>query len=188
MQACSHVVCLTTSVIPWPLANGDFRWDLTNCKQKTGRVFTWIPPPLEGGHIFLGTRPRSADILEMANQPIGKFQDILRAELKKVNQFACAFWHQTFLHLAVEMWQEFLRISEEYQKSKFSVGMRRLVASWLVRERRMAWFWDVTCGGHCLLQIAWLWLSHPQSLMEQNPLPLLYTSPPETKRNSTIHI
>ena len=28
VQACSHVVFLATSVIPWPLANGDFRWDL----------------------------------------------------------------------------------------------------------------------------------------------------------------
>lgn len=35
---------------------------------------------------------RSADFMEMANQPIGKFQDSLRAELKKVNQFACVSW------------------------------------------------------------------------------------------------
>lgn len=41
----------------------------------------------------------SADFMEMANQPIGKFQDSLRAELKKVNQFACVKHEDVFLGL-----------------------------------------------------------------------------------------
>lgn len=48
---------------------------------------------------FNRRRLMSADILEMANQPIGKFQDILRAELKKVNQFACVKHEDVFLGL-----------------------------------------------------------------------------------------
>lgn len=41
----------------------------------------------------------SADLQEMANQPVGKFQDCLKAELKKVNQFACVKHEDVFLGL-----------------------------------------------------------------------------------------
>eukprot|EP00435_Cladocopium_sp_Y103_P065012 s916_g26.t2 len=44
------------------------------------------------------SRLMSADFME-ANQPIGKFQDSLRAELKKVNQFACVKHEDVFLGL-----------------------------------------------------------------------------------------
>ena len=54
------------------------------------RRFSKIVLMLPGDPSVLYPRyPRSADFMEMANQPIGQFQDILRAELKKVNQFAC---------------------------------------------------------------------------------------------------
>ncbi|CAJ1382666.1 unnamed protein product, partial [Effrenium voratum] len=47
----------------------------------------------------LRSRLQSADIMEMANQPIGRFQDMLRAELQKVNQFACVKHEDVFLGL-----------------------------------------------------------------------------------------
>ena len=160
-------------------------WQIVS--KKLAEFSHGFPPLSRGDTFFWGDDQGQPIFWKWQINPLANFKTFFELSWRKWTSLPVPFDHQTFLHLAVEMWQEFLRISEEYLKSKFSVGMRRLVASWLVRERRMAWFWDVTCGGHCLLQIAWLWLSHPQSLMEQNPLSLLYTSPPETKRDSTIH-
>ena len=41
----------------------------------------------------------SADLQEMQNLPVGKFQESLKAELKKVNQFACVKHEDIFLGL-----------------------------------------------------------------------------------------
>eukprot|EP00931_Biecheleriopsis_adriatica_P045983 TRINITY_DN26372_c0_g1_i1.p1 TRINITY_DN26372_c0_g1~~TRINITY_DN26372_c0_g1_i1.p1 ORF type:complete len:698 (+),score=163.54 TRINITY_DN26372_c0_g1_i1:60-2096(+) len=41
----------------------------------------------------------SADILDVQNRPVGRFQEMLQAELKKVNQFACVKHEDLFLGL-----------------------------------------------------------------------------------------
>mmetsp|Transcript_36114 Transcript_36114/g.107231 ORF Transcript_36114/g.107231 Transcript_36114/m.107231 type:complete len:686 (+) Transcript_36114:60-2117(+) len=44
-------------------------------------------------------RVKSADLMDISEQPVGKFQEVLQAELQKVNQFACVKHEALFLGL-----------------------------------------------------------------------------------------
>lgn len=79
------------------------RGELPICRDDFGRIGSLKPKFLLKRVIMFGSW-RSADFMEMANQPIGKFQDSLRAELKKVNQFACASWPQGMAERACAAW------------------------------------------------------------------------------------
>jgi len=45
------------------------------------------------------SRIMSADLMDIRSQPVGRFQEVLRAELQKVNQFACVKHEALFLGL-----------------------------------------------------------------------------------------